>query len=256
MAYNPVMAQPMQTLQDGAAQLGVSLSRGQLAQFQVYLRELADGNRQANLTAITDAAEVEAGHFLDSLTLCLAVPPEDLGSCSVIDVGAGAGFPGIPVKLAFPEISLTLADSIAKKTRFLHHLADTLGLTGVYIRTGRAETLAHDSQLRESFDLALARGVAKLPVLLEYTLPFCKIGGRVVAWKRGDIAAEISAAEAAAPVLGGRITAVHPVNLPGLTDNRILVVAEKVDSTPDGYPRRVGIPAKRPIGGRRSNPPR
>ncbi len=241
------MARTMPTLQDGAAQLGVSLTNDQLAQFQVYQRELADWNRRANLTAITAPDEVETGHFLDSLTLCLAVSPVDLAHYSVIDVGAGAGFPGLPVKLAFPGIALTLADSVAKKTRFLSHLAATLGLTGVDIHTRRAEELAHDPQLRESFELALARGVAKLPVLLEYTLPFCKIGGRVAAWKRGDIDEELAAAENAAPVLGGRITAVHPVNLPGLTDNRILVVTEKVKPTPPNYPRRVGIPAKRPL---------
>ena len=237
----------MQTLADGAPRLGLTLTPRQLEQFQVYQRELAAWNRRANLTAITGETEVQSRHFLDSLTLCLAVPPADLPALSTIDVGAGAGFPGLPVKLAFPEVRLTLADSVAKKTRFLHHLVTTLGLASVDIRTGRAEELAHDPQLRESFDLALARGVAKLPVLLEYTLPFCRTGGRVVAWKHGGIAQELSDAEAAAPVLGGEITAVHPINLPGLNDDRILVVAEKVDSTPTRYPRRPGIPAKRPL---------
>ena len=227
--------------------MGLTLTPRQMDQFRVYQRELVAWNRRANLTAITEEAEVQARHFLDSLTLCLAVPPENMPRCAVIDLGTGAGFPGLPVKLAFPEVRLTLADSVAKKTRFLHHLVTTLGLTGVDVLTGRAETLAHDSQLRESFDLALARGVARLPVLLEYTLPFCRTGGRVVAWKHGGIAEELSVAGDAAPVLGGRVAAVHPVNLPGLTDDRILVVAEKVDSTPTRYPRRPGIPAKRPL---------
>ena len=245
--YNPLMTQPLKTLRDGAAQLGIPLTPHQLSKFQLYYQELTAWNRRANLTAITQELDVESKHFLDSLTICLAVPPAALSHSSIIDIGAGAGFPGLPIKLAFPEVKLTLADSVAKKTHFLEHLVATLSLTGVQVLTARAEELARQPELRESFDIALARGVAKLPTLLEYTLPFCKTGGQVVAWKHGGIDEELAVARAAAPLLGGQISAVHPVNLPTLTDNRILVVAAKLEPTPPQYPRRPGIPAKRPL---------
>ncbi len=243
----PPMTQPLKTLHKGAAHLGIPLTPHQLSQFQLYYQELTAWNRRANLTAITQEPDVESKHFLDSLTLCLAVPPAALSHSSIIDIGAGAGFPGLPIKLAFPEVKLTLADSVAKKTRFLEHLVTTLALTGVLVLTARAEELARQPELRESFDIALARGVAKLPTLLEYTLPFCKTGGQVVAWKHGGIEEELAAAQAAAPLLGGQISGVHAVNLPTLTDDRILVVAAKLEPTPPQYPRRPGIPAKRPL---------
>lgn len=241
------MTERMELLAQGIVELGVDLSQHQLDQFETYYRELVDWNQRMNLTAITEYGEVQVKHFLDSLTLLLAVESAKIPGSRVIDVGAGAGLPGVPLKIVFPDIGLTLADSVGKKTRFLQHLVEVLGLTSVDIFTGRAEELARRPDLREGFDLALARGVARLPALLEYTLPFCKIGGKVVAWKHGGIEQELADAKAATGVLGGRLDAVYPVSITGLTDDRILVVVDKLRPTPEQYPRRVGLPAKQPI---------
>lgn len=241
------MTEQMQPLSQGAAQLGIELTRHQLDQFETYYRELADWNQRMNLTSITRYEEVQVKHFLDSLTLVLAVAVGRIPGFTVIDVGAGAGLPGVPLKIAFPDIALTLLDSVGKKTRFLQHLVQTLGLGEVAIHTGRAEELARRPELREGFDLALARGVSRLPALLEYTLPFCKIGGRLVAWKHGGIQQELTDAAAAINALGGRLDSVYPVTITGLTDDRVLVAVDKVKPTPDRYPRRAGVPARQPI---------
>ncbi|MFQ6026865.1 MAG: 16S rRNA (guanine(527)-N(7))-methyltransferase RsmG [Dehalococcoidia bacterium] len=237
----------MQLLARGAPELGLDLTGYQLDQFEVYYRELADWNQRMNLTSITAYDEVQVKHFLDSLTFLLAAPGGPDPGQRVIDLGAGAGFPGVPLKLVFPDLSLTLVDSVGKKTGFLHHLVDTLSLSGVEVLTGRAEELGHREELRESFDWALARGLARMPVLLEYTLPFCRTGGKVVAWKHGGIEGELHSAALALTTLGGRYIASYPVAVTGLTDNRILVAVEKVGATPAVFPRRPGVPAKQPI---------
>lgn len=244
----------MKLLEQGAGSMGLYLSAGQLEQFDLYYRELADWNQRANLTAITGYEETQVRHFLDSLTVCLAFrcddgqPLDGLASVErVVDVGSGAGFPGLPLKLAFPSIELHLIESVGKKTDFLEHLASRLGLDGVAVHQGRAENLARMPELRETFDLALARGVARMSLLLEYTLPFCRVGGRAVAHKHGGLNEELAEAEHALSELGGRFAAAHPVSLEGLTDNRVVVSFEKIAPTPDRYPRRVGIPAKRPL---------
>ncbi len=218
----------MKLLADGASEIGIALSDHQLGQFETYYQELADWNQRMNLTAITDYQEVQVKHFLDSLTLCLAVAPSRIADCRMIDVGAGAGLPGLPLKIVFPNLTLTLADSVGKKTRFLQHMGDVLGLKGVEVCTGRAEELARHPDLRERFDLALARGVARLAVLSEYTLPFCKVGGQVVAWKHGGIEGELSDSRSSLEVLGGWLEGVHLLIVTGLTDYRILVVLDKV----------------------------
>ena len=241
------MAQRMETLAQGAGEAGVFLTREQLDQFETYYQELARWNRRVNLTSITGYQEVQVGHFLDSLTVCLAAP-EILSSRSrVVDVGAGGGFPGLPLKLAFPGIHLVALDSVGKKAAFLEHLVSLLELDGVEVLTGRAEDLAHRPELRESFDLALARGLARLPVLLEYSLPFCRMGGKTVVHKHGNLEAELKGAARALETLGGRLGSEVPVQVTGLTDNRVLVVVEKVAVTPERYPRRTGVPAKRPL---------
>ena len=245
----------MTLLAEGAAALGVSLSDAQMEQFRLYARELADWNRRVNLTAISGHEETQARHFLDSLTVCLpfrdenaALPARLPGVARVVDVGSGAGFPGLPLKLAFPQLELHLIESVGKKTAFLEHIAGALELGGVTAHTGRAETLARDPALRDSFDLALVRGVARLPLLLEYALPFCRDGGRTVALKHGGLASELAEAEFALSELGGRRAGVFQVTLPGLTDDRVVAVFDKVAPTPERYPRRAGIPAKRPLG--------
>ena len=231
----------------GARALGIRLSAEQVQRFQRYTRELLEWNRRVNLTAITDPAEVEVKHHLDSLSAAMALPPEVREGGRVVDVGAGGGFPGLPLKLAFPALRLALVESVRRKTAFLEHVVRALGLEGVEVLTGRAEELAHRPTLREGFDAALARGLAALPELLELTLPFCRVGGLVVAHKKGDIAAELAGAATALRELGGRLREVVPVRLEGLEDDRVLVVVEKVGRTPPRYPRRPGMPHKRPL---------
>lgn len=238
----------MMLLAEGAARLGLTLSARQRAQFAVYGRELAAWNGKVNLTAIAAGRETELKHFLDSLTVYLAAAEELSGAARVIDVGSGAGFPGLPLKLVFPQLELHLADSVGKKTAFLRHLAAALGLEGVTAHTGRAEALARRPELRDGFDLALARGVARLPALLEYTLPFCRPGGLAVALKHGGgLAAERAEARFALGELAGREAGVFAVELPGLEDDRVVAAFRKTGPTPPRYPRRPGIPAKRPL---------
>ena len=240
------MSYEMNLLDRGASDLGLVLTAPQLEQFQTYYRELADWNQRVNLTAITEYREIQVKHFLDSLSTYLAFPKGPTSCIRLVDVGAGAGFPGLPLKLAFPQIHLILVESVGKKSRFLDHLVSVLGLSGVVVRTGRAEQLAHESELRESCDLAVSRGVAKLSTLLEYTLPFCRVGGRVALLKRG-IDQELAGAAAALKVLGGRLGDIYPVHIPGLDDGRVILTVDKVEPTPDKYPRRPGLPAKRPL---------
>ena len=237
----------MMLLADGAAQLGLALSPAQLAQFDAYYRELTCWNRKVNLTAIAGRRETQLKHFLDSLTVCLAARSELSGPARVIDIGSGAGFPGIPLKLAFPQLELHLIDSVGKKTAFLQHLAAALQLDGVTAHTGRAETLARQPELRDAFDLALTRGLARLPLLLEYALPFCRPGGKAIALKHGRLEPEIAEAQFALSQLAGREAGLFPVNLPGLDDDRVIAAFQKTAPTPQRYPRRPGIPAKRPL---------
>ena len=236
----------MELLERGASELDLELTRQQLDQFEVYYCELADWNRRVNLTAITGYREVQVKHFLDSLSAYLAFPKIPMRSIRLVDVGTGAGFPGLPLKLAFSDICLVLVESVGKKSRFLEYLVEVLGLSGVEVCTGRAEELAHKSEFRESFDLVVSRGVAKLPVLLEYTLPFCTVGGRVALSRRG-IEQELAGAARALDTLGGRLGDIYPVRVPGLDDGRIILSVDKVEATPHRYPRRPGLPTKRPL---------
>jgi 16S rRNA (guanine527-N7)-methyltransferase len=165
----------------------------------------------------------------------------------LIDVGTGAGIPGIPLKIAFPNIKLVLLEAVAKKAAFLHHITHKLGLDDVEIVVGRAEEIAHEDEYREKFDLVLSRAVAPLPTVVELTLPFCTAGGSFVAQKKGDISSELSQAARAIEILGGRLREVKPVDLAEFADKRCLVVIDRVLPTPPKYPRRPGIPAKRPL---------
>ena len=237
----------MELLKAGAAELGIHLSLAQLGQLRRYYDEMVKWNTRVNLTSVTDWEEAQARHFLDSLTVALALPDSLPGSARFIDVGSGAGFPGVPMKIAFPGLKATLIDSTAKKTAFLIALIDSLGLEGVEVRTGRAETLAHDPALRESFDFATARALAGMAILAELTLPFCRVGGIVVAQKNRGADEEIRLAGGAVKALGGELKEVMEISTKQLGERRRLVVLEKVSSTPDRYPRRPGIPKKRPL---------
>jgi len=238
----------MEKLESGAKKLGLQLSPKQLEQFQIYYQELIDWNQRINLTHITGYEEVQIKHFLDSLTLVLALKqPIGREDFRLIDVGTGAGIPGIPLKILLPEIKLVLLDATAKKAAFLHHIRDKIELDDVEIVVGRAEEVAHEAQYRENFDLVLSRAVARLPTLVELTLPFCALDGSFIAQKKGDIDPEISQAAKAIGLLGGNLREVKKVELEEFADERWLIVIDKVSPTPQQYPRRPGIPTKRPL---------
>jgi 16S rRNA (guanine527-N7)-methyltransferase len=241
----------MQRLIEGAKALGLRLTAQQQAAFQVYYEELVAWNQKFNLTAITEYEQVQIRHFLDSLSCLLAEETRvalNRPEARTIDVGAGAGFPGIPIKLVYPSVRLTLLEATGKKVTFLEHMIGLLALRRVTAIHARAEELARDPAHREQYDLVLARAVAEMPVVAEYTLPFWKVGGWVIAQKGEAGAAEAWSADQAIKLLGGELRRVVHVELPGLPEDRSLVIIEKVSPTPEAYPRRPGIPSKRPLG--------
>lgn len=239
----------------GAQRLGLPLTPSQREQFRLYQEELMDWNRRVNLTAISSPEGIQTKHFLDSLSCLVAFPGfgGDPGqgllpgkALKAIDVGTGAGFPGLPLRIIWPSLRLTLLEATGKKVAFLRHLIRRLGLADVELLEGRAEEWAHDPGQREQYQVVLARAVACLPTLVEYCLPFAQIGGRMIAQKKGAVAEEVADAQPAIGKLGGRLAGVLPVDLDGLRD-RSLVIVEKVAPTPVHYPRRPGLPGKRPL---------
>ena len=251
----------MQKLVEGARKLGLTLTTDQLGMFRRYRDELVAWRSRANLTAITDDEGIQTKHFVDSLSCLVAttVPksvssaPSPSSACAfrpdtrLIDVGSGAGFPGLPLKIICPAVKLTLLEATGKKVEFLRHMIGLLDLRGVTVVKGRAEELGRDADHREQYDWALARAVAEMPALVEYLLPFVRIGGRALAQKGQDAPAEVAAAETAIIHLGGRLNRLVPVELTGIAETRYLVIVDKVAATPENHPRRPGMPSKNPI---------
>lgn len=231
-------------LADGAAALGLALDDDQLDHFDRYAALLVEGARSFNLTTVTDPEGIVDRHFLDSLAVVTSLPDS---ACRVIDVGSGAGLPGIPLKVARPALEVTLLEATGKKARWLNETVAALGLSGMSAIAERAETLGHDPRHREQYDVAVARAVAPLAVLCELCLPFVRVGGRFVAQKSVQGAqVEAPASQRALTLLGGALRVVRPVAHPALP-NRVLMEIEKVGAVPAEYPRRPGLPGKRPL---------
>jgi 16S rRNA (guanine527-N7)-methyltransferase len=231
--------------QDVKILFNLQLTPGQKAAFQQYENALLEWNERFNLTAIRDPQEVRTKHFLDSLTCLLAI--RDTTIEHVIDVGTGAGFPGIPLKIAYPKMRLTLVESVGKKADFCRHVVNILQLERVRVIQERAEVLGQSIEHRERYDWAIGRAVALMPILAEYLLPLAKVGGRMLAMKGESGPAEAHSAEQAMRLLGGHLRQLIPVTLQGVADERYLIVIDKVAATPQCYPRRVGMPAKQPL---------
>jgi len=244
----------MQQLASGAQRLGIPLTDSQLQAFEVYYETLIAWNRRVNLTRITVYEEVQVKHFLDSLS-CLPLiqrakhdhTGEPTSAFQIIDVGAGAGFPGVALRIADPGLQLTLLEATRKKAEFLQFLVERLGLQGVTVINARAEEAGQNPMHREQYDLALARAVAEMATLAELTLPLVRVGGLVIAHKGEDPTHEVAVAQKAIATLGARLEKISPIAIQGLGGVRNLVVLQKVSPTPPRYPRRPGIPTKRPL---------
>ncbi len=238
-------------LTEGACALGFELSGEQFAAFERYADLMLSSGRRAGVTAIGIREGIEQRHFLESLALARALFTrgivDDSISLRVIDVGTGAGVPGLPLKVLLPQLRLTVLDARQRTAVFLGELLYALAIDDVEIITARAEDAGRDPAYRERFDLALARALAPLPVLLELTLPFLRVGGHLAAPKGSGTLPEIGASRRALDVLGGAVVSSEPLNAPGGISTQRLVLVEKLVSTPSRYPRRAGIPAKRPL---------
>ncbi len=244
----------MQTLQAGCRRLGIPLTPTQVAQFEVYYQALIETNAQFNLTAITGYEEVQVKHFLDSL-VALPLIAEEVGDTiplasprHLVDVGTGAGFPGIPLKIAAPRLKLTLMDGTGKKISFLREVVARLGLVGVEIVQGRAEELGRTPSHRGQYDLVTARAVAPLNTLAEYLLPMARREGLAVVYKGSGAPQEFIEARKALEILGGETVRLAPVQVPFLDEQRFVILIKKVGPTPERYPRGQGLPRKKPLG--------
>lgn len=232
-------------LQKDLEEFQISLTDTQLSQFSAYYEMLVEWNEKMNLTAITERAEVEKKHFVDSLSLVKAY---DLsGEHSLLDVGTGAGFPGIPLKIVFPKLQITLLDSLNKRIQFLNCVINELGLTKIETIHGRAEDFSKENLLREKFDLCVSRAVANMTTLSEYCIPYVKVGGVFISYKSERVTEELTQAERAITALGGKLKSQIDFHLPNSDIYRNLVVIEKKKPTPKQYPRKAGLPSKEPL---------
>lgn len=247
MEQRKVQRDKLEAFERGLEALGIALDDVQIGQFLQYYELLTEWNSFMNLTAITEFEEVVVKHFLDSLSLVKAVR---LKGQSVIDIGTGAGFPGIPLKIAFPELSVTLLDSLNKRVKFLNHVIGALQLKNITAVHGRAEELARQSTYREQYTLCVSRAVANLASLAEYCLPYVKQGGQFISYKSGHVDGEAEEAQKAFRVLGGGAPEILRFALSETEEiqiERSFVIVKKMRSTPGKYPRRAGLPTKEPI---------
>ncbi|MCZ0702220.1 16S rRNA (guanine527-N7)-methyltransferase [Natronobacillus azotifigens] len=224
---------------------GISLSEQQVEQFSIYFQTLVEWNDKINLTAITDKPEVYLKHFYDSLTA--AFYHDFTKELHICDVGAGAGFPSIPLKICFPQLKVTIVDSLNKRITFLNHLANQLELSGVAFYHDRAETFGQNKQFRHAFDVVMARAVARTSVLSELCLPLCKTGGTFIAMKGPHAQEELEDAKNAIALLGAEVREIHTLALPNDNGERNIVLMEKKRKTPKQYPRKPGVPNKTPL---------
>ena len=229
----------------GLKQLGISLNQKQIEQFLRYYEILIERNKVMNLTSITEFEEVIVKHFLDSLAIVNICDIEQVKT--IIDIGTGAGFPGIPLKIAFPHLEVVLLDSLKKRVTFLEEVAQEIKIENIVALHGRAEDFASKTEYREQFDLCVSRAVAKLNTLSEYCLPFVKEGGSFISYKSGKIAEEITQAKLAVKILGGEIISKEVFNLLDTDMERSFVVIKKRQRTPNKYPRKAGLPGKEPL---------
>ena len=241
------MSYDLTKFKHGLEELNITLTDEQIEQFLQYYEMLVEKNKVMNLTGITEYEEVIQKHFLDSLSLIRVIPDIASQKLTVIDLGTGAGFPGIPLKIAFPELEITLMDSLNKRILFLQEVIDALGLKKVSAVHGRAEEMASNATHRQQYDLCVSRAVSNLAVLTEYCLPFVKKGGLFVSYKSADSDAEIQEGKKAISILGGKLTSVDKFQLPDSGLRRALVCIKKVKDTPKKYPRKAGTPAKLPL---------
>lgn len=239
------MAYDLTILDQGCQEIGISLNEGQRQQFIDFYEYLVEKNKVMNLTGITEFQEVLVKHFLDSLACVKAVDMQKVKR--VMDVGTGAGFPGVPLKIAFPHLDACLLDSLKKRVNFLEETFDLLKLTDITAIHGRAEEYAKNKAYRESFDLCVSRAVSNLATLSEYCLPYVKTGGSFISYKSGTVQEEVDQAEKAVKILGGKIRDVVYFQLPDSEIQRSLVVIEKIKATPGKYPRKAGTPLKEPL---------
>ncbi|WP_410770097.1 16S rRNA (guanine(527)-N(7))-methyltransferase RsmG [Fontibacillus sp. BL9] len=224
---------------------GIELTPEQLQQFEVYYQELVEWNEKMNLTGITEREQVYIKHFYDSVTLSFYINIEEIDSLA--DIGSGAGFPGIPLKICFPHLKLTIVDSLNKRIHFLQNVVDKLGLDQVNLLHGRAEDMARNENLRDSYDLVTARAVARMAVLNEFCLPFTKPGGTFAAMKGSDPGEEISESSKSLTELKGKLHQIHHFSLPMENSDRHIILVKKTGPTPKKYPRKAGTPLKSPI---------
>lgn len=232
-------------LESKVKELSLVLNERQKKQFEDYYRILVEWNNVMNLTAITEYEEVIEKHFIDSLSIANVI--DFCKIYNVIDIGTGAGFPGIPLKIVFPEIQITLLDSLKKRVNFLNEVIVHLGLTDIHAVHGRAEDYAKQKEYREQYDLCVSRAVANLSTLSEYCLPYVKINGFFIPYKSGDIDDELQKSECAVNILGGSVNEVIRFQLPGTDINRSFVKIRKIKSTAKKYPRKAGMPSKEPL---------